>query len=315
MSTETLRVLRKLEEVSAAGERIFLRRELRDFQELYYAGRESEITSLLFSSATIVFYGSFMFTIFRLMGVLAAYRSGNENLEKSGWVVTLLKISGFATVFSIVGATLATFHQWRKITILSRLHRRLGQGRKVEGRLQLVQYLTRAEQILSVCRILITLCAGVSLAWSLIIQANPNDDDDVSMEDQSPKELLDSTENFMPVAIALFAVFMGVVTVAFYFLIELSVRYGLDPNLGPLVFEPFADEIETLKHRFTDQRAGGVGIETKQNIELEVWEYTAREFLHHYRFDTIFTNERFGSLFQYLQGAPHRQSDNLYSNF
>lgn len=79
----------------------------------------------------------------------------------------------------------------------------------------------------------------------------------------------------------------------------------LDPKLGPQVLEPFRDEILALKSRFVDPRAGGVGIETDQNIERDIWEYTAREFIHRYRFDTVFDSDRFGAIFQYLQaGAP-----------
>lgn len=287
MSTETRRVLDKLEAVSAAGEGVFLRRELRDFQELYYAGRESEITSLLFSSATVVFYASFFFTVFGLVGLASGIDEETGDLE---WetVQFLLDLSAFTTVFSIFGATLATFHQCRKILILGGLHRRLGQGRKIEGRLELVRYLTTAEQMLSVLRISITVAAAVSLIWTLYLTSTGN-------------------ENDMPLYVAVVAVVAGLATVILFFIVELVVRYGLDPQLGPLVLEPFMDEIQTLKQRFVDPRAGGVGVETPQNVEREVWEYTAREFIHQYRFDAVFSSDRFGPIFQYLQaGAPRR---------
>ena len=300
MSTDTRRVLKKLEKVSRAGEGIFLRRELRDFQELYYAGRESEITSLLFTSTTVVFYASFIFTVFRTIAVIDVFRSGDEDKEEWAWASLLLEIAGFTTIFSIVGATLATFHQWRKILILSRLHARLGRGRQIGGPLRLVRYLTRAEQTLSFCRIFITICAAVSLIWTLYLRI---DGDNAESDDG----VADSAPNRKPLWIALFAVFMGLVTVVFFFIVELVVRYGLDPNLGPVVLEPFMEDIQKLKQNFVDPRAGGVGIETRQNIEREIWEYTAREFIHKYRFDTVFANERFGSIFQYLQGGCPRR--------
>lgn len=287
MSTETRRVLNKLEAVSAAGEGVFLRRELRDFQELYYAGRESEITSLLFSSATVVFYASFFFTLFGLVGLASGVDEETGDLE---WetVQFLLDLSGFTTVFSIFGATLATFHQCRKILILGGLHKRLGQGRKIQGRLELVRYLTTAEQMLSVLRISITIAAAVSLIWTLYLTST-------------------GKENDLPLYVAVVAVVAGLATVILFFIIELFVRYGLDPQLGPLVLEPFMDEIQALKQRFVDPRAGGVGVETQQNVEREVWEYTAREFIHQYRFDAVFSSDRFGPIFQYLQaGAPRR---------
>ena len=287
MSTETRKVLNKLEAVSAAGEGVFLRRELRDFQELYYAGKESEITSLLFSSATVVFYASFFFTLFGLIALGSDIDDDTGDLEWEA-IQFLLNLSGFTTIFSIFGATLATFHQWRKIRILGGLHRRLGQGRKIEGRLELVRYLTTAEQVLSFLRISITVAAAVSLIWTLYLTITDNEDD-------------------TPLYFAVFAVVAGVLTVIFFFIVELSVRYGLDPQLGPLVLEPFMDEIQALKQRFVDPRAGGVGVETKENVEREVWEYTAREFIHQYRFDAVFSSDRFGPIFQYLEaGAPRR---------
>ena len=291
MNTETKRVLRKLKAVSAAGEGVFLRREVRDFQELYYAGKESEITSLLFCSATIVFYASFFFTLFGLIALAAPVENGNE--LKWETLQFLLDLSGFTSIFSIIGATLATFHQGRMIRILSRLHKRLGQGRQVLGRLRLVRYLTRSQQFLSFSRIAITLTAAVSLIWSLRLRTE-------SSGDMSGKD--------GPIYVALVAVVAGIITVVLFFIIELSVRYGLDPNLGPLVLEPFMEEIQKMKRRFVDPRAGGVGIETAQNIEREICEYTAREFIHRYRFDAVFPGDSFGSIFHYLQaGAPRRK--------
>jgi hypothetical protein len=33
------------------------------------------------------------------------------------------------------------------------------------------------------------------------------------------------------------------------------------------------------------------------------WEYTARMFLHQYRFDAVFAADRFGSILQYIQSG------------
>mgnify|MGYP005863528851 CR=1 FL=1 len=210
MSTSTLSVLRKLESVSADGQGIFLRREVRDFQELYYAGRESEITSLLFSWATIVFYASFLFTLSRFVALGSPLNEEN----KIEWEVVqvILDLSGFTTIFSILGATLATFHQWRQIRFLSTLHNRLGQGRKTDGRLQLVHYLTRSEQLLSFFRIAIALAGAVSLIWSLYLRI------------EAAEDAMDDDKNNVPVYVDLFAVVAGILTVVFFFVIELSVR-------------------------------------------------------------------------------------------
>lgn len=206
LSTETRRVLRKLEAISKEGEEIFLRREVRDFQELYAAGRESETTSLLFSSATIVFYGSSVFTLFRLLSAFAPYNEDDE-LEWE-FIQVLLEISGYSTIFSILGATLATFNQWRKIVILGGLRRRLGRSRRI----QLIRFLTIAQQLLSILRILIAFAGAVSLVWALYLEVSAPNAEDPRMA---------------PLYIALAAVVVGLITVVFFFVIELAVGYGV----------------------------------------------------------------------------------------
>jgi hypothetical protein len=44
-------------------------------------------------------------------------------------------------------------------------------------------------------------------------------------------------------------------------------------------------------------------LEAKQKVEKDVWEYTAREFLHKYRFDTVFAADRFGTIVQHIQSG------------
>mmetsp|Transcript_42374 Transcript_42374/g.47161 ORF Transcript_42374/g.47161 Transcript_42374/m.47161 type:complete len:82 (-) Transcript_42374:141-386(-) len=41
----------------------------------------------------------------------------------------------------------------------------------------------------------------------------------------------------------------------------------------------------------------------RQVQQRVTWEYVAREFLHKYRFDMVFSADRFGSILQYLQSG------------
>ena len=50
-------------------------------------------------------------------------------------------------------------------------------------------------------------------------------------------------------------------------------------------------------------------IETTQKLEKEAWEYTSREFIHEYRFDTVFNADRFSSILQYLQSEYLQAGD------
>ena len=63
------------------------------------------------------------------------------------------------------------------------------------------------------------------------------------------------------------------------------------PNLLQLC-EPFREEIEGIKNSFS-RSAHALELETTQVVEKDTWEYTAREFLHRYRFDTVFAADRF----------------------
>jgi hypothetical protein len=67
------------------------------------------------------------------------------------------------------------------------------------------------------------------------------------------------------------------------------------------VCEPFRARIEHIKNTFTT--TDSIRIETTQKLEAEAWEYTARQFLHEYRFDTVFGADRFGTILQHLQSG------------
>jgi hypothetical protein len=86
----------------------------------------------------------------------------------------------------------------------------------------------------------------------------------------------------------------------FFFIVEFVVRYNLSPKLGEFVCESFRDEIEAM---FRVLSLPINDIDTKQVQERETWEYMAREFLHRYRFDTVFAADRFGSILQYIQAG------------
>ena len=66
--------------------------------------------------------------------------------------------------------------------------------------------------------------------------------------------------------------------------------------------EPFRERIGQINNSFT-KADSVVEIETTQKMEAEAWEYTAREFLHEYRFDTVFAADRFGTILQHLQSG------------
>jgi len=104
----------------------------------------------------------------------------------------------------------------------------------------------------------------------------------------------------IPYWTALGAVSGAIGATTFFFIIEYVVRYNLDPNLGPYICESFRDEIEVM---FKILSLPINDIDAKQVQDRETWEYVAREFLHKYRFDTVFAADRFGAIFQYIQSG------------
>ena len=67
--------------------------------------------------------------------------------------------------------------------------------------------------------------------------------------------------------------------------------------------EPFREEIERIKNSYSRSGGHALDLETAQVLEKDTWEYTAREFLHKYRFDTVFAADRFGTIVQHIQSG------------
>jgi len=96
------------------------------------------------------------------------------------------------------------------------------------------------------------------------------------------------------------AILLGIASVLFFFFVEYSVRYSLPTELGVFVCQLFSKEIaetySTVEVPFNN-------IDPTRVQELKTWEYTARAFLHEYRFDTVFAADRFGQILQCIQGG------------
>jgi hypothetical protein len=272
ISTETLGIVRQTKRLASKKS---LHRETRDLETLYWATRESDIGSLIFVSAFLVFVASLVFSIARAFEI--------QVLEE--WAFW-----GVATAALV--AMLATLHLWRKLWILLRLlvtlFSKMVKLNSPENRTNILKVtaITATQVLLTVMRLLSAGAASVALPWSV---AGNGYGDRIS------------SDEFLAFWIALGAVGMAVASTVFFFVVEFVVRYNLSPRLGEFVCETFRDEIEDLYCVMAPRRWNKV--DTKQVQERETWEYVAREFLHKYRFDAVFAADRFGSILQYLQSA------------
>jgi hypothetical protein len=274
ISTETLGIVKQTRNLSGLHQSVILRREIRDLETLYWGTRESDIASLIFMSGFLVFIASILFTIARIFSI-----------------AILLDIAFWATLPSALGAILASFHLVRKFFILTNLWGILaGKTRNAAStddreRIHQVRGVTFTQIILTAARLISALTAAVALPWSV---AENGFGDDIS------------TNEDLPFWVALGAVGMAILSTLFFFFVEYRVRHNLDPKLGEYVCESFREEIE---HMYKVLANSPNDIDTKQVQERENWEYTAREFLHKYRFDTVFAADRFGSILQYIQSG------------
>jgi hypothetical protein len=283
IQTETLGILKESTALSALHEHTILRREVSDLKYLYWGTRESDVASLIFVAASLVHIVSWIFSISRIITL-------------AGGPATVTDVAFWATVASALGTILAAFHFQRKFFILIglwfTLRSKVNQSKMSEDQVSLrkVKAVTFTQILLTLTRLLTAYAAGVALPWTV---AQNGFGDRIGTDDS------------VPFWIALGAVSAAVGATIFFFIVEYRVRYNLSPKLGEYVCEAFRGEIEGM---FKVLSLPINDIDPKAVQERETWEYVAREFLHKYRFDTVFAADRFGSILQYIQsGMDPRQ--------
>ena len=279
IQNEILYVLRRTKGLSKARQSTVLRREVRDLATLYWATRESDIASMVFLSGFLTFFASVVFTVARIFRL--------ERLNDFAYVA-------FAT--SSLGAILAAFHFVRKLALLTRLWFELSSKAKQvtvnqKRGIRMIRAVTGTQILLTIARLLAAGAAAVALPWAV---AENGFSDSIR------------TPPTIPFWIALGAVSTAIAATVFFFLVEYVIRYNLPTDLGPFVCGLFRGEIESIYDAVTILSND---IETKEVQDRVNWEYTARDFLHKYRFDTVFAADRFGQILQYIQSGMDTRHD------
>jgi len=276
---QTASILTQLRKLSKDTEKKHLRREIRDVETLYWATRESDIASLIFVSAFLTFMASIVFTVALIFGI-----------------GSLTDLAFFSAAASGLGAILAVFHFVRKFCILVKLWFTLwAKSSKIappfKDDLRLVRRVTFTQILLTAARFCASSAAAVAFPFSVA-------ENGYSDRIKSPGEL--------PFLIALGAVIAAVGSTVFFLIVEYVVRYKLSTELGPFVCYLFKQEIGEIRDELSTDPKNTVDTQQFQNREL--WEYTARKFLHKYRFDTVFAADRFGQILQFLQAEMKNAS-------
>jgi hypothetical protein len=265
-----------------------LSREVRDFETLYWATRESDIASLIFVSACLTFTASLVFIGARIVNAKA-----------------LAQFALLSAAVSSIGALLGVFHLFRKSIILIRLWIILWRKERtyinlfaassdleeerscyIRNRddIRQLKGVTITQLLLTFARLL-TVCAA-STAFCLQLVNN------FVQHQIFPKKL--------PFWIAMGAFLTAIGSVLFFFVVEYGVRYKLPTQLGPFVCGLFQEEIDECFEAMQSLSRRN-RVDSQHLHDVMTWEYTARLFLHQYRFDTVFAADRFGQILQYLQ--------------
>jgi len=256
-----------------------LRREIQDMTELYWATHESDIASMIFVSASLVFTASIVFTIARIFRI--------KSLER---------IAFWTVLPSTFGALLAVQHLLRKLRILWNLwwilYRKKLSAKRNEDRvnIQMVCNVTITQILLTFLRLIAATAAAVALPFFIA---------------ESGFGSAIDTPQLVPFWIALAAFGAAILAACFFFMVEYVVRYNLNPRLPVSIVESFRDEISALYWEF---HKPWNDVQTKQVQDRITWEYVAREFLHKYRLDTVFAADRFGAILQYIQCGMEKET-------
>lgn len=274
IETETLGIVKAMRQVSQAHQSQVLRREIRDFDQLYWATRESGIASFVFIAGFLVFLAAILFTTSRIFVIHI-----------------LVNVAYWGVAATALAAVIGVWHFSRKFGHLTRLWFVLGTkirlATSTDDREALRKIRTAAvtQMILTLMRAGMGASACVALSWSIA-------------ENGYQHRLAVGPK--VAFWIALGMVSLAILTTLMFFFFEFTQRYALPPKLGEYVCEAFRDEIEAMYKVLSVPLND---IDAKQVQERTTWEYTAREFLHKYRFDTVVAADRFGAILQYIQSG------------
>lgn len=231
----------------------------------------------------------------------------------------LISVAFWAVAASALGAILAMTHFYRKLKILIKLWFILESKIKVStdsstnGRdphdgpesnveaiatvekedVRKIRDITGVQALLTMLRFIAALTASIALPYSVAIEQGYLDGTDTSFSVANSE---------VPIYIALASVITAIASTFLFLVVEYHIRYNLPPMLGPFVCECFHDEIQTMYNKFSANTNSNSKKE-KDEADHETYEYIAREFLHEYRFDTVFAADRFGMILQYIQGG------------
>jgi hypothetical protein len=263
-----------------------VRRLVRDLKELNYSVRNFDL-----ANAVIFFaFGSMTFAI-----VISCLRIIELVVRtESTWVEKSNEVLQWISIFALGGAIVASSCMILRMNHLRRVHIAISRLQSTCTTSRQLLSITSFKMIIAVFQFVTTTIACVALLWMLAESVMTDKDSfgwwniplvlsSISMIVMLSASILSSTTEFLCI-------------------------HKLNPCFCTMICNLFRPTIEQLLQAFA-RKSSGLDIEPAQIIERETWEYTAREFLHHHRFDVILDTNRFGILLQSIQsGATFEKS-------
>jgi len=284
IATESKEIVAQFKDCMDVVPKPFLYREYMDVQSLYHASVESQVMSFVITSSTITVITFFVFIVSQICRAASSDR----------WAKTLVDVAtGMSTSNQPVTALLSTFHLLRLLILLAStgctVAGKVGKAATPDAKRKLrhVYCMSFVSFCANLMRMSASIAAAVSIPWNLAATV-------------LVKNASGPLNRDYPSYVAIAAVSTHVISVFTLLFIEYTIRWSLDTQLGAYICSVFVDEIKAMKTKLSLPKRS---IDPGYVHERTAWEYVARDFLHHYRFDVVFQANRFGSIFQTLQNA------------
>ena len=271
---EDLKTLRHMLPVDRPSE---LHREVLDMTNLYYATMESYTSSFIVCSGWLSFFTGGAFFIGNTSNAVNPGAAWANRFASAGRVA-------FGSVTPITSLA-AAWYLLRQLSLLISCESALSARRanitdiSMRAILDHILLIFRIKAVLTVLRFAASLAAGFALPFALAEMERPYPGGDQMLW------------------LAVSAVCVQLLCNLVLFWVEYNPLYNLVPNLGLSIGQAFEADILKLKDHFT---APASDIRSVQEQDREAWEYTARAFLHKYRFDSALGANRFGSVMHYI---------------
>jgi hypothetical protein len=255
-----------------------------EYQSLYFATNESNISSATIVSGYLSFFGGMTFFVGHVC----------DSVTTQAWATQFAEAGsvyfGAITPITSIVAGWYLIRNFRlilqSIFALEGRKKFVHQCKKKRRVLHQILYIARVTLFLTGLRICATLGAAVLLPMGLAASFGG---------------FPGRTFDLLWLATALITTQIAVNIASFY--VEYGLIYDITPNVGELIGVAFDGELKDMKNQLSLPHWNENNVHSEQVHERRAWEYVARAFLRRYRFDAVLGTNRYGSILQYIQSG------------